>query len=212
MKQVPDVYAEPTSGPFSDLYELGGEVYAWEVERSSQIDSGTVGERDYVFDLLGKMFADGDSSVFRRVGWHPIDRLGFLGSWYDPCRKALIYNGQIRNWNGRKFLRPTFAKYASIRLRSGASATPPPGTSDFSYTVANPPYGYGENMGKVSDVFDTTLQYIFPSDDVRIMNFCSTELEALEWFKPGASWWGMYLWVLLGPGSRTLVIAAAATD
>ncbi|WP_158702964.1 hypothetical protein [Allosphingosinicella vermicomposti] len=147
----------------------------------------------------------------------PIDRLNFLGEWYDPASNGLILrgSGEIEGMGRR-----TNPRYSELEVRrrfpSGWSPEHPShDMGNYAYAFSQPPLGLLSGYAVVEAMFreinDLILQ---PGDRHRIRNWSGYDLTRLsDYFNAGAEYWGTFLFTIVNePSGRLVVISASASD
>jgi hypothetical protein len=157
-----------------------------------------------------------NAAKLRSLGYKRISERTFFGDWYALESGKLLKLGDYRTADGSKLQNPKLESLDSVKILSGASTCPDPGSGgNFAYAFSNPPYGLNAQGSDVQTVFEEIRDFILPPAlQCEICDWSSPRLpEVSDYFADGMEWWGVFLFSVYIPAlSRLTVVAGSTTD
>ncbi|OWV82116.1 hypothetical protein ATY77_02415 [Rhizobium sp. R634] len=155
-----------------------------------------------------------DAEKLRQLGGRPISEKAFFGDWYDFDRGHLLKLGRYKTAAGPELENPQLSSLDDIRIMSGSSSCPEPGSGgQFAYAFSNPPYPLAARPGEMQAMFEEIRDFILPPGrNSEIIDWSNPHLpEVSDYFDAGAEWWGIFLFAIFIPSMRRLTIVAGST-
>ncbi len=156
------------------------------------------------------------AQALEEIGRRSIPKREFLGDWLDPSSGELIKIGKWKIADGRELDNPAIRSLDGVDVIGGAFALPEPGAGgQFAFALTHPPYPLKASRSEVQNLFEEVCAFLFPiGQRVEISDWSSPRLpEVSDYFTDGMEWWGAFLFTILQPDSKRLVVvAASATD
>ena len=194
----------------------------------SVLDMTVYEEADFRLPALAAAIAqtldEGDSAGtadrLLDLGAREISREALLGSWWDPDRAVLVYDGTIGNpETGASFERPTiFEREAAKKEGYDSGGHNVPGMDqpgNLAYAYFSPPYGLRGSAREIQNLFDRLLNFLFPPGETPIIHDWKTPdlADVSGYFRAGLEWWGVFLFTIAHPqAGRVIVLMASTTD
>lgn len=163
---------------------------------------------------IAEAFPGFDTGLLARLGGRRVTPEAFLGDWAEPGTGRLIQRGDWILSDGRKLTDPRVASLEGLKVESGACPIPEVGSGgQFAYAFSRPPYGMTASPAQVQALFDGVWRFLSPPGvAAEITDWSSPDLpQVSDYFRQGAEWWGVFLFVVAVPAIRRMTLIAGST-